>query len=176
MASKYILTDEGREYLKHGLPEKNLVLLLAKGGMSMGEARKRMKNFSIALQWVLKNKWAAVKGNEIFLTKKPEKFELQDALEKVGSGEEVDENAVSILLSRRLIEREREHIVKRAEGQLGSGVASLTPELIKTGLLRKAKFREYNVEAVGRKLYPGKMHMLSFYIKKIRDILLYGFI
>lgn len=166
----YLFTDEGKEYLKHGLPEKNLVLLLTKGSMSMDEAKKKIGNFSIALQWALKNKWVTVKGNEISLVKNPDNFILQEALEKINEGKDVENSIASVLLSRKLIEREREHIVKRAEKQLGEGIAQLTPELIKTGLWRKAKFKEYNVEAVGRKVYPGKMHILSYYIRKIRDI------
>ncbi len=165
----YILTDEGIGYVKHGLPEKNLVLLLDKGTISTSEARKLVKNFSIALQWALKNKWVEVRGDKIHLLKKPDYFILQDALERIHAGVEIDEKTASILVSRKLIEKEREHIVKRAEKQLKEEITHLTPELIKTGLWRKAKFKEYNVEAVGKKLYHGKMHLLSFYIRKIRE-------
>ena len=170
MTSKYILTDEGREYVIHGLPEKQLVLILAKSSISTTEAKKLVKNFSIALQWALKNHWVSVKGDKISLIKKPDNFVLQGALEKISKGDDVDEEIVSILVSRKLIEKEREHIVKRAEKQLKEEMTHLTPELIKTGLWRKAKFKEYNVEAIGKKVYHGKMHILSYYIRKIRDI------
>ncbi len=166
----YILTEEGRDYLKNGLPEKHLVSILSKGSIGMGEAKRRIKNFSIAIQWALKNKWISVKGSQIKLIKMPERFLLQESLEKLGRNEEISKELASVLLSRNLIELQREHILKRAERQLEEGVSSLTPELIKTGLWRKAKFKEYKVEAPGRKIYPGKMHILSFYIKNIRDI------
>lgn len=167
----YVLTKEGKSYVVDGLPEKNLVMFLSdKGNVPLGEAKKSISNFSIALQWALKNRWVSVRDNKIVLLKKPEHFELQEALEKISKGQDIDKKTADVMLSRKLIDREREHIVKRAEKQLGSELTHLTPELIKTGLWRKAKFKEYNVEAVGRKVYPGKMHILSFYIKKIREI------
>ena len=35
----YILTEEGRKYLKQGLPEKNLIELLKKGKLSVEETK-----------------------------------------------------------------------------------------------------------------------------------------
>ena len=176
-STNYILTAEGREYIKHGLPEKNLVLLLSKGSTTMVDAKKQIKNFSIAFQWAKKNNWISVKNSKIQLVKRPEKFPLQEALEKINKNEEISDDLATILLSRKIIEKEREHVVKRAEKQLEGELTLLTPELIKTGLWRKAKFKEYQVEAVGKKIYPGKRQPYNVFLSYIRQKLVeLGFI
>ena len=45
------LTEEGKRYAEHGLPEKALADALKKGPLPFDEARKRVHAFDIALQW-----------------------------------------------------------------------------------------------------------------------------
>lgn len=168
----YRLTAEGRKYLERGLPEKRLVGLLKKGKLTLQEAQKQIEEFSIALLWAKKKGWVVVKGDEIELIKKPGDFSHQQGLEKISKGEIVEDDILSELLSRKLVEEEREDMTKKAEKFVGKEITSLTEELIKTGLWRKVRFREYNVEVPGARIYPGKMHIISYYIGSIRKIFL----
>ena len=62
----YILTDEGEEYLKIGFPETNLLKLLNNGPMTIDDAKKKIKNFNIALQWAKKNDWIEIREGKLF--------------------------------------------------------------------------------------------------------------
>ncbi|MBI2578551.1 MAG: phenylalanine--tRNA ligase subunit alpha [Candidatus Aenigmarchaeota archaeon] len=157
----YALTEEGKEYLEEGLPEKNLVELLIEGPVSFDLLKGRMKNFSIAIQWAKKKGWVEVKGGKIHLAKEPKSFPEQLALEKISRGEKVDENILSVLIQRKLAEKSR---------KIEKEIIFLTEEMIKTRDWRLGKFRPYNVEVPGQKIQPGKKHIVSFYIQKIRDI------
>jgi phenylalanyl-tRNA synthetase alpha chain len=55
---------------------------------------------------------------------------------------------------------------------VGKEIADLTPELIKTGLWKQVRFKPYNIEAVGKKIYPGKLHILTVFEQKVRRIYL----
>ncbi|RLG15852.1 phenylalanine--tRNA ligase subunit alpha, partial [Candidatus Pacearchaeota archaeon] len=52
----YELTEEGKKYLKEGLPEINLIKKLKEKELSFEEVKKS-QNFNIALQWAKKNNW-----------------------------------------------------------------------------------------------------------------------
>ena len=90
METRYELTEEGKEYLENGLPEKQLVDMLEKDKSVNFEDAKKIKNFYIALQWALKNKWVKSTGKELILLNYPEKIPEQDALEKVNKGQDID--------------------------------------------------------------------------------------
>ncbi|HLD49269.1 MAG TPA: phenylalanine--tRNA ligase subunit alpha [archaeon] len=166
---KYILTEEGRRYLENGLPEKKLLGILP---ASIEDAKKKIDNFSIALQWAKKNNWIEIKEGIIILKKMPEKIPEEEALEKINKGKNVDDDIILLLLSRHLIEEERETMQKRAEKLAGKEVTFLTEELIKTGQWKNVKFREYNVEVTGKKIYPGKSHPYQKFISEMKKKLL----
>ncbi|MBI4018233.1 MAG: phenylalanine--tRNA ligase subunit alpha [Candidatus Aenigmarchaeota archaeon] len=157
----YVLTKEGKEYLEQGLPEKNLAEMLSEGPVSFDLLKKRMKNFSIAIQWAKKNGWVEVRENKIHLIKEPKEFPEQEALEKISKGEAVDEKTLSMVMARRLVEKAR---------KIEKEITFLTEDIIKTGDWRLGTFRPYNVEVPGARVQPGKKHIVSFYIQKIREI------
>ncbi len=163
----YILTEEGRRYLKKGLPEKNLIELLETGSVKINEARKSVEGFHIALQWAKKNGWVKISGEGIILIRKPPSIPEQMALEKISRGEQVSENLVSVLLQRKLIERAREEAVFTEKE-----ISSLTPDILKTKAWKDIRIKPYNVEVSGKRIYPGKMHILGAYMRKIRNIFL----
>jgi len=164
----YKLTDEGKKYLDKGLPEKRLADALAKGPMTMLEAQK-MEDFPIAIQWAKRNGWVEMAGGKISLAKKPDGFELQNALESVAKMGKADDFHLQILLSRNLAEKEREDIVKKAQQYLGREIANIPPELIKTGLWREAKLKKYNVAVAGKKIYPGKKHHYAAFLDHVKQ-------
>ena len=164
----YVLTEEGKRYLEKGLPEKNLIALLETGSVKINEARRNVENFHIALQWAKKNNWVKISGENIILIKKPSSIPEQSALEKIENDEPASEDVISILLQRRLIEKMKAGPELFTEKE----VSGLTPEILKTKAWKDIKIKPYNVEASGKRIYPGKMHILSAYMRKIRNIFL----
>ena len=168
---RYSLTEEGRIYLREGLPEKKLAELVEKSGsLRLEEAQKSIPGFSIALSWAKKNRWVRVESGVLMPLQKIDSAHA-DALRSIDQGKDIDENILKELLGRRLVEEEKETEIVRAREQLRHGeLGRLTPELIKTGMWRQAKLRHYNVEAKGRMAYPGKRHVLSVYSRMVRRI------
>ncbi|MDI6798377.1 MAG: phenylalanine--tRNA ligase subunit alpha [Candidatus Aenigmarchaeota archaeon] len=170
MIAKYRLTEEGKGYLKEGLPEKNLVKLLSylKKPVTLEEANKKIKNFHIALKWAIEKGWVKKEDKKLILVKIPKKIEEQEALEKIAKEEEVSESLLNILIQRKLVEKISAE-VEKTKKLVGKEVLHLTPELIKTGLWKKVKFKPYNVEAVGKKIYAGKRHPYNQFLILIRQ-------
>ncbi len=171
MEKKYFLTDEGEKYLESDFPEKNLIETVKNGITDMNIVREKIDNFNIALQWAKKNGWIEIRKGEIELVEYPESFPDMKSLEKVARGEAVDNLALERLIFRKLVKIES-IAMKEAKKLVGKEVAELTPELIKTGIWKKVKFKPYNVEVAGKKIYPGKLHILSVFEQKIRRIYL----
>lgn len=164
----YRLTEEGRKYLKEGLPELKLIKIL-KTSVSIEEARKMIENFNIALQWAKKNGWVKIEKGNIILIKTHAGIPEQEALEKVSENKSVDEKTLSLLLKRKLIEKERENIVKKAEKYLQKKeLINLPPELIKTGLWRKVRLKPYNVKATGKTMLVGKRQPYNQFLLSVR--------
>lgn len=169
---KYDLTQEGREYLKSGLPEKQLVNVLNRQplkSMPFDDAKKSVGNFYIALQWTLKNKWAKSFGKDLVLAKYPTNIPEQDALEKIDRNEEVGQNLIDILLQRKLIKK---IVTSEADKLVGKEVTNITPQLLKTGLWKQVKFQKYDVNVPVSKVYPGKLHPYRQVIEDVREKLI----
>jgi phenylalanyl-tRNA synthetase alpha chain len=167
---KYILTDEGREYAKNGLPEIILMRTLAKP-QHISELQKKMKNFSVALQWAKKNKWISIEDGILSAVQKDAKSDLQNALTSLEKGKEVQERQIEILLQRKLIQEDKETFSKKAEKLAGSEITYLTEELIATKQWKNVTFKPYNVEITGPKTYPGRVHPLFQIIDKVKSVL-----
>lgn len=167
---KYRLTEEGMEYLKEGLPEKVLVDVLKAGPMEFEQAKNKIDNFNIALQWAKKNGWVELKEGKLVLIKQPGFIAEQDALKKLanGRGAEVDSVLLEKLIWRKLVKVEGV-AMREAKRLVEKEVVDVTPELIKTGLWKKAKFKPYNVKAIGKKIYPGKRHPYNQFLLKVRQ-------
>ncbi len=169
----YKLTEEGKKYLDEGLPEKNLLEILKKGKTTTEELKEKMQNPAVAINWARKQGWIKIKQGEIQVDKEPKEYPQQISLQKISKGEDLTKQKTEELLKRGLIEEIREDIVKQAQKQLEKEkINNLTPELIQTGLWKKANIKKYNIEAVGKKKYPGKKHVLSYYIEKVRKVFL----
>lgn len=168
------LTEEGKQYLERGLPEKNLVELLKKGPVNFNNAQKRIQNFPIALQWAKKNNWIEIKQGKISLVKIPEDIPEQQALFKISQRREreVSEELIKKLIQRNLVEEERETLEIKAKRLVGQEVTNIAPELIKTGLWKEVRFRPYNVEVVGKRIYLGKRQPYNQFLQRVRQKLI----
>jgi phenylalanyl-tRNA synthetase alpha chain len=162
----YRLTEEGRGYLRDGLPETNLANAL-KTPLSIKKAKKRVKNFNIALLWAKKNGWVRIAEGKLIPLKKPTKTLTQEGLETISKAEEPGDEILNLLLKRKLIEKET-GIVTEARKLMGKEITNLTPELIKTGLWKRVKLKPYNVSAKGLKIYPGKRQPYNRFLSLVR--------
>ena len=170
----YQLTEEGLKYLKDGLPEINLIKKLAEEELSFEEAKK-LDNFSIAFQWAKKNNWVIVKEKKLILTEKgkralKQKYEIIELLEKAERNKLTEEESRLLVkrnLVRKITEKERQ-----ARELIGKEIKNLTPELLKTGYWKKVKFKPYNVEVPGKKIYPGKRQPYKKFLYEVKEKLI----
>src|SRR3989338_11294080 len=133
----YELTEEGRNYIKKGLPEMQL-LKMAKKNVDISTVKNEIDNFAIAMQWAKKNGWAKIASGKIEILSRPEKYPIYESLKKVEKGN-TDEN-IEMLVSRNLVVLKREDAKTKAEKLLMNDVGDLTSDLIITGLWKKANF------------------------------------
>jgi phenylalanyl-tRNA synthetase alpha chain len=196
----YKLTDEGKEYLKNGLPEKQLLKFL-ETNKPMADVVKLPKS-QIAIGWARKNKWIAIENDIAMLTEEGKKAVNEKSIEEKAL-EEIDKKGSSeieiekVLLSRNLIKETKETVaqvknqkienlsiwkrflsifhkkkeIKVVEVKSGE-IAQLTPELIKTGEWKNKVFRKYDVNAPAPKTYAGKKQPYVQFIEDIREKLI----
>ena len=146
---EYTLTDEGRNYLKYGLPEMRLIELLMSGPVDFTEAKEKVENFSIALQWAKKHGWIKIENNKLALVRNPKNIPEYEALKKLADGDHVENRLLDVLVQRKLIEKQRETAVKKAEKLAGQEVANLTEDLIKTKYWKQVKMTHIVVRRFG---------------------------
>lgn len=185
--TEYRLTDEGQQYLKNGLPEKNLVLLLnglPTKSAKIGRLITAVKNFPIALKWALEKEWVSKKGDEIILLRPPEETDEEEALKKINEGKAVEESLLKILMERNLVEKITE-TYKEAEDALkksGNVIGELTHNILSTDLWEGRKFKAVEVGVVRKKLdkskiIPGKRQPYDYFLMQVRKKLVQmGFI
>ncbi|OYT42264.1 MAG: phenylalanine--tRNA ligase subunit alpha [Candidatus Aenigmarchaeota archaeon ex4484_224] len=172
---EYRLTEEGKEYLEKGLPERRLIELLKEEPdhfIKMEVAIKKIKNFHIAIKWAVEKGWVRIKNGGIELISIPKEFPEEEALKKIARGGKVSEEMIRILKRRKLIEEvilEKEELEKKLKGK---EVSELTHQIIKYGIWRVVKFKKFNVRAEGKKEYPGKIHPYIQLINLVRQKLL----
>ena len=171
--SDYRLTKEGKEYLKNGLPEKNLLDILEKGSLSFQDATKKVKGFPIAIQWVKKKKLVEIKEGKINLIKKVQ-LEEQKGLSEIDNGKDVDQKVLEILIERKLVEKISHEVEELAKEVEGKEIQELTPNLIATGLWKKAKgFKSYDKKAApAKKVFQGKPQPYRQIINDVRQKLI----
>jgi phenylalanyl-tRNA synthetase alpha chain len=163
----YVLTEEGRRYLREGLPEVRLTEMLSSGPRSIADAKRRMADFNIALMWAKKNGWVSIENGQLRLASKPHDT-LSEKLRHVNEGKAVDAETMSVMLSRRLAEEQRMTLEKQAQKLVGKEVANLSRELIVTGKWKDVRLKSYNVEAAGKTIYPGKKHHYLAFLDWVR--------
>ncbi len=166
----YVLTEEGKQYLEFGLPEKRLIRLIEdRNGITIKEASEHLgREFSIALQWCKKYGCIEVSEGRLHLKEHPKELASQEkALHDVFQEGKTSDSMTDLLLSRKLIEKEGETLVKKAEKLSGKEVANLSTELIKTGMWKNVRLKPYNVEFSGKTIHIGKHQP---YVKFLNDV------
>lgn len=161
----YILTEEGRRYVKEKLPELRLLDMLP---ASM-DAIRNMDDFGVALQWAKKNGWIKIEGNKITASKKPDFYNVQKNIESLAAGRNVTDDEMKILLQRNLVILKKEGIMERAQKLEGLEIGTLSEDLIKTGMWKKVSLKKYNVEIPGEKTYGGKKHPYLAFLDHVKQ-------
>lgn len=171
----YKLTKEGDEYLKNGLPEKNLANILnefPEKTATIGKIIPRIKNFPIALKWALENGWVQKKADKIILLRPPMEIPEEEGLRKISKGASLDENVLKILIQRNLVEVISETYLKtQMEIEKSGGVIEeLTHDMLITGLWKGKQYKKINVKQVTKKFKKTTQGNLQPYRKVIEEV------
>ncbi|MCX8172861.1 MAG: phenylalanine--tRNA ligase subunit alpha [Archaeoglobaceae archaeon] len=173
----YLITEEGKRYLKEGFPEEKLLKMLSVTD-SVEELKSKLGDeFQIAIGWLRRQNIVEIKGGKLILLSGP-KILQREVLEKIARGEHRDLPLQSIetLLKRKLLERVEKKdflikILKKVELELGE-ISDLTPEHIITGSWKGRKFLKYDVRVPSTEIYGGKLHPYERIIRECRKIFL----
>ena len=190
---KHSLTDEGQRYANGGLPEKNLLRLVAEGVNEINGLKDDFPALNIALAWIRRNEWATIEKGRLNPTQKGEKAldtrsEDEQLLGHIGGagidGVKLDDsqaNHLHLLIRRNLVEA-TETVSRWVEitdlgrkvsplvetSQQVRVVTQLTPEMLQSGSWRDARFQRYDVHLPVPSVQPGKRHFISSVIDYIR--------
>lgn len=174
--TRYILTEEGKRYLRDGFPEEKLIKMLSQTDR-IDELKSMLGDeFQIAVGWLRKNNVLEIKEGKIRLKYEPE-FVERTALKKIERGEPVEEKLVQILQKRKLVEKVEEKSLlikfnKKAEFDLKEAIADLTPETIISGSWKGREFVKYDIKIPSAEIYGGKSHPYERIIRECRKIFL----
>lgn len=184
------LGKEGTAYAREGLPERRALEMLKKGPV---EIKALGRDANITLMWLKRKGWAEIGKGRVIITdngRKAGKGKDEELLELLAKGDAMRSQLKGFDEAIRLLSGRRDNIVirdvKSFEAELTAkgkailkkpvvedknGVSSLTPEMLKTGSWRRARFREYGIRDAPE-IWPAKLHPLKIAIEKIRRIFL----
>ncbi|MDK2875915.1 MAG: phenylalanyl-tRNA synthetase alpha chain [Archaeoglobaceae archaeon] len=174
--TRYILTEEGKRYLRDGFPEEKLIKMLSQTDR-IDELKSMLGDeFQIAVGWLRKNNVLEIREGKIRLKYEPE-FVERTALKKIERGEPVEEKLVQILQKRKLVGKVEEKSLlikfnKKAEFDLKEAIADLTPETIISGSWKGREFVKYDIKIPSAEIYGGKSHPYERIIRECRKIFL----
>lgn len=162
-------TEELKKYEKSGFPE----YLLTKKALELKEiAINKLTNTEkrIGIPWAKKKGWVTIEKGKVIplITSLPENYRPDDdelVKRKLIIIKPMAEYTIELTSDG---EKLRNQVIKN-NVEIGD-VTILTKEMISSGEWRQKKFKEYNVTAESEKIYPGKRHVLSRLMDKIKNI------
>jgi phenylalanyl-tRNA synthetase alpha chain len=173
----YTLTEEGKEYRRNGLPERQL-LESFKGSIPVKELQKHPRA-KLGIGWMRKKGWVNIRDGMVTKAGTPVPSPDELALRSPETGGE----GVRALIDRGLL-TEREEVTydltltKAGEVALSAGlgtgeeVGTLTREQIVSASWKNLRLRRYSLETVPKKVIPGKLHPYQRLMDEMREILL----
>jgi len=186
----YVLTEEGKEYLKNGLPEKQLLRFI--GNEKSLEEIIKLPNSQIAIGWARKNGWITIENSIVKVTdngRKAEKTALERSMEEIDKKGDTEPEMIKILLGRSLVKEakevqqekkpsfcERLFRRKKVEAEIKTDktgeIAQLTPDMIMSGEWKNRTFRKYDVNAPAPRIYAGKKQPFIQFVEDVREKLI----
>jgi phenylalanyl-tRNA synthetase alpha chain len=197
----YQLTKEGREYVKKGLPEKQVITELKKfkNAIQLEEFKEQSslkpKTINIAIGWLRKKGWVkfSKKDKKTYIEATSTKTDDidEEVLKLIAEGkiaekikDEKVKNSIKNLSKRNLLEinelKQRiAQLTKEGEKRLEKGLeiqeqleTTLTAEMIITGSWKKKKFKAYDPTENVPQVYYGRKHPAIEVINELREIFL----
>ena len=194
------LTKEGKEYLKNGLPEKQVFIELEKiKGKILLEDFKEKSNLSsekinIAIGWLRRKKWVEFtkEGKKTYIQVLEMKEDIDEkVISQINNGsihKNLDDDQINQSLNnlrkRRIIDIEEKRLrsvklTSKGEKLLQKGLTvqkemetKLTPEMIITGSWKKKDFKAYDPTENVPVTYFGRKHPVMEVINELREIFL----
>jgi phenylalanyl-tRNA synthetase alpha chain len=185
------LTDEGNRIHKNGLPENQLLDFLIKKRTILLTGIKEGLNIpkeavNAAIGQLRKNKVIKIEKGVISLIKKIEKIneELENTIKSVfkDSKYEIDDNTLSVLLKRKLVEtKERQHttvditpkgVKALPKIKISETVSKLTPDSIRSGEWRSLELKKYKISAQPKHIPIGRKHPYLVFLQEVKEKLL----
>jgi len=179
---RIMLTEEGKKYLKEGLPEKKLVEKVYEKPLPLSDIK--IPNMNIALAWAKKMGWVSFHEGKIEATPEGKKaLKEQTPIEKLmktGSG---TEHELKDLEKRNLAKiKEIKTITYKLTGKgedivpyiskTGEELGQLTVQDIKSGKWKKKKLRAYDVSTPVPTIYPAKLHPYTKFLNNMKKKLI----
>jgi len=188
----YRLTEEGKDYLKNNLPEKQLLKFIE--NQKPLEEVVKFPNSQIAIGWARKNDWIKIENNIVSITEEgkkatKEKTIVEKSLEEIDRKGGTEQEMLKALMNRNLVEEFKELkekkpsfwqrikriFSKKKQVEVKANekeISQLTPELIKTGEWKVKTFRKYDVNAPAPNNYAGKKQPYIQFIEDIKERLI----
>ncbi len=183
------LGDEGKEYAKEGLPERQLMKAVGKEA-PVEEAKKKLgpAKFGIAAGWLRKKGQGIISDGTLKvlneLATADEELLALLAEKDVVSAADLDDRlaqGLAFLKSRQNVvdirERKEIHLLPTAEGKkkaktlkVDDRVSQLTPAMLADGSWKNLEFRPYDVSVFVEPAQPAKLHPLTRMIQRVREI------
>jgi phenylalanyl-tRNA synthetase alpha chain len=187
-AESFRLTDEGKTYAEHGLPERQ-VLNAIDAPTPIPELQQMLSPqlVGIATGWLKRKGWASIEQGKIVPEADVPEGEDELFLKNAGDGDfsadGIPVKLIGDLLKRRLLEKNETKLrtiaiteagLALAEGGLSleEDITQLTGQMLKSGEWKGKIFRPYNIEKPPRRIYPAKAHPYRRLIDEMRQIFL----
>ncbi|MEM5831769.1 MAG: phenylalanine--tRNA ligase subunit alpha [Candidatus Aenigmatarchaeota archaeon] len=185
----YTLSQEGKEYLENGLPERNVLNLLANGITNIGELTTKYRKSEIGIIWLKNDKLISIVRGEVQLNEKakeylenkmPKEIVLEKLKFEVSEDEIEDKNVLQEFIKRKIVEEKiikkrfikLTELAKKEEIEIDEAeIASITPEILKKGTWKNKRFKKYELISSGR-IYPGKIHFYNRILNEVRIFLI----
>ena len=201
VVNTYFLTEDGRQYAEHGLPERKILnALVTRDHISMkdlaDEAGIDKKEANIAIGWLRRKNWAQIDKGVVNITDFGKDFASKLDVDeqtlnylkanvdgvKLFTGDLMD--GIKKLTGRKNIvdvKKETSHSFKclpRGDDILAHGftirdqATQLTHSQLKDGEWKSLEYRPYDITAEAPVVFAGKKHPLRVIIDEIREIFL----
>ncbi|HVP94013.1 MAG TPA: phenylalanine--tRNA ligase subunit alpha [Methanoregulaceae archaeon] len=177
VTNEYVYTDEGKEYLKDGLPETQLFKLI-KPGATLPDLQKH-KAFKIGFGQLRKKGLVTVDGSLVSMAPGASTDADESALKHPSASDPRTKELI-----RRGILQESETVrytitltpkglaITKKGLDFREEMGTLSPEQIISGEWKNLNLRRYDVTKLPRKAHPGKIHPYQRIIAEMREILL----